>query len=140
MPAATAAAGAIGIDLLMGYLPLPETMKSGPMRYLVKGAAAIGIGMLLENMKLVKPQTAQLFTTGALTVAMYDAGKDMVNRFMPALGARISGLGYYESPEELMGLGYAGAGYTGLEDDMGSLGMYEMEGLGAGDDIESFDL
>jgi hypothetical protein len=139
MPSVTAAAGALGIDLLLGYVPLPDTMKTGPMKYLVKGAAAIGVGMILEKMKLVKPHTAQLFTTGALTVAVYDAGKDAINRFMPTVGARMAGLGYYESPAELQALGYASAGYTGMDDDMGSLGMqYEMDGLGA--DIEEFEL
>lgn len=142
LPSVTAAAGAIGIDLLLGYLPLPDTMKTGPMRWLVKGAAAIGAGMLLEKMKVVKPSTAQMFVTGALTVTMYDAGKSMVNRFAPTIGARMAGLGMYED-ESMMGLGYAGAGYTGLDEgDMSGLGYYpdEMQGLNAGDDIEAFDL
>jgi hypothetical protein len=149
MPAATAAVGAIGIDALLGYIPLPANLKTGPMRYLVKGAAAVGVGMLLEKMRIVRPKTAQLFAMGALTVAFADAGKDAISRFAPGLAARIgaspavAGLGYY-GDQDLMGLGYSGAGYTGVDDEsMGSLGYYpgeEMYGLGADTGIEEFEL
>ena len=143
MPSVTAAGGAIGIDVLMGFLPLPDTLKSGPMRHLVKGAVAIGAGMLAQN--FVKPKTAELFVTGALTVTMYGAGRELLTRFAPGIAAKagLSGLGYYDD-EDLMGLGYSGAGYTGLDtEDMQGLGYYEsedMQGLGAYDDIEEFSL
>lgn len=141
MPAATAAGGAIGIDVLMGVLPLPENLKTGPMRNLVKGAAAIGLGIVAAN--FVKPKTAELFVNGAMTVIMYDAGREMINRFMPDMAARmgLSGMGLYyaegadtDDDDLIMGLGYGGAGYTGVDEEA-------MEGLGFyyDEDDESMD-
>lgn len=119
LPAATAAGGAIGIDVLMGMLPIPENLKSGPMRHLVKGGAAIAAGMLAAN--FVKPKTAELFVNGAMTVVMYDAGREMIARFMPDMAARmgLSGMGLYYDDNEMMGLGYTGAGYIPEEENMG---------------------
>jgi hypothetical protein len=135
LPSATAAGGALGLDIVMGFLPLPAAMKTGPMRHVIKGAGAIGMGMLASM--FVRPETAKAFTSGAMTVVMYDAGKEMVSRFMPAMATRagwgVSGLGYYED-EAIEGLGYYGAGYQPDEEMMG-LGYYEpeatdLEGMG----------
>ena len=81
IPSAIAAGGAIGLDVIMGYLPVPESLKTGPMRHLVKGAGAIGMGMLAGM--FLKPKTAELITTGALTVVMHNAGKEMMQNFAP---------------------------------------------------------
>ncbi len=81
IPSAIAAGGALGLDVAMGYLPIPENLKTGPMRHLVKGAGAIGIGMLAAM--FLKPKTAELITTGALTVTLHDAGKEALGRFAP---------------------------------------------------------
>lgn len=139
MPSVTAASGAIGLDLLMGFAPIPDALKTGPMRHLVKGAGAIGLGWLASM--FVKPDMAQQFTTGALTVTIYSAGKEAINRFMPTIGARLGDVGYYET--EMMGLGYAGAGYSpyGLESEISGLGYYEneMDGL-AQNDYEELNL
>lgn len=81
VPSAIAAGGALGLDVAMGYLPLPENLKTGPMRHLVKGAGAIGLGMLAGM--FLKPKTAELITTGALTVTLHDAGKEAMGRFVP---------------------------------------------------------
>jgi len=81
MPSAVAAGGAIGLDVLMAYLPVPETLKTGPMRHVASGVGAIGMGMLASM--FLKPKTAELITTGAMTVVMHNAGKEMVQRFAP---------------------------------------------------------
>jgi len=81
IPSAIAAGGAIGLDVIMGYLPVPDNLKTGPMRHLVKGAGAIGMGMLAGM--FLKPKTAELVTVGALTVVMHNAGKEMVQTFAP---------------------------------------------------------
>ena len=81
IPSAIAAGGAIGLDVIMGYLPVPDNLKTGPMRHLVKGAGAIGMGMLAGM--FLKPKTAELVTVGALTVVMHNAGKEMVQNFAP---------------------------------------------------------
>lgn len=148
MPAATAAAGAIGLDLIMGYLPLPTAMKTGPMRHVIKGAAAIGMGMLAAN--FVKRSTAEAFTTGAMTVVMYNAGREAATRFMPNLPLSaydeygdndMEGLGYYSAgydpDSEMMGLDLEGdeslMAYPNAmddfddDDDMGGMGYVEDE-------------
>lgn len=135
MPAATAAGGALALDVIMGLLPVPSTLKTGPLRHVVKGAGAIGMGMAAGM--FVKPETARLFATGALTVAMHDAAREMVGRFMP--GVPLAGNEYDEFGFDEM-LGYqAGGSDSEFADDL--LGIYD-DNLGAyvgeydGDDID----
>lgn len=85
IPAAIGASGALVLDIGMGYLqnfmPVGNTMLLGPTRYLVKGAAAIGIGMVLEM--VVRRNTANEMTKGALTVILHDAMKETTQQFAP---------------------------------------------------------
>lgn len=133
MPSATAAVGAIGLDIIMGYLPLPDALKTGPMRHVVKGAGAIGLGMLAAN--VVGRKTAEQFTAGAMTVVMYNAGRELASRFMPNLP-----LGAYIDDDSMEGLGYYGAGAALDYDEPGSLMAYDsyydddMAGMGYMDD------
>lgn len=123
MPAATAAAGAIGLDVMMGYLPIPDNLKTGPARYLVKGVGAIGLGMIAQAVGL-KASTARAMTTGALTVALYEAGKGAIVTAAPDFAARagLDGLGIYDTNVRpgSMRLGYANSGYPAGQ----NLGMY----------------
>ena len=100
LPSATAAAGAIGLDVIWGMAPIPDQFKTGPFRHVAKAAGAIGLGMLAEM--VVKKATADLVTTGALTVVIHNAMKDGLARFAPnlALGEYLSGydqMSYYGS-------------------------------------------
>ncbi len=147
MPAATAAGGALGLDLLMGFVPLPQTLKTGPAKYVVKSVGAIGMGMLAGM--VVKPQTAKMFTTGALTVTMYDAARSLIAAQSPAIAARagwtMNGMEYMD--EQIDGIGYYGAGYS-PNDEMGyyqendpTMGYYEENddnsmGLSLEDELE----
>lgn len=120
MPSAVGAAGALGIDVIMGFLPLPPALKTGPMRTVVKIAGAIGIGMLAAT--FVKKNTAEQIAAGAITVALYDTLKGMLQVAMPTLQ-----LGENDIFTEYPSLAYAGAGQT--VDDMGAyvdddMGMY----------------
>jgi len=67
-----------------------------------------------------------LFTSGALTVVIYEAGKEMLGRFMPGLP-----MGAYIEEDMLDGVGYYGAGYNPADEEaeVGSLGYYESEGM-----------
>src|SRR4030042_6898277 len=56
MPSAIGAAGALGLDILMGFLPLPDNLKMGPMRNVVRVVGAVGLGMLAGM--VVKKDTA----------------------------------------------------------------------------------
>lgn len=90
MPAAQGAAGAIGLDLLMGFVPLPPALGTGMVRHLVKGVGAVGVGMLAGM--VARPRTAQAMMQGSLTVVMHDAAKEMIATTMPNIP-----LGYIQS-------------------------------------------
>lgn len=107
MPAVTSAAGALSLDIIWARLPLPDQIKSGPMRFVAKAAGAIGLGMLAGMM--VKKSTADQLATGALTVTIHQAMTDAMGRFAPNIP-----LGEYLS--EYDSLGYYG---TGIDPGMG---------------------
>jgi len=120
IPAATAAGGALALDLIWGYAPIPENLKMGPLKHLVKGAGAIGLGMLAGM--VTNKSTAQALSTGALTVVMHSAMRDTVTRFAPAiqLGEYLDDDGMGEYLAEYLeddGMGYAGAGYVTGDDE-----------------------
>jgi len=131
MPSAIGAAGALALDVVMNKLPIDEATKAGPMRPLIKGVGAVGIGML-ANMVTTR-RNAEQITAGALTVAMYDAAKTFLSTQFPALG--LSGADYplvdvddaypqieYLSPNQLV---------NGYDDPLGE---YLDEGVGGYDD------
>lgn len=122
MPSAIAAGGALALDIVMGFLPLPDVVQSGPIKHVARGAGAIGLGMIVGM--LANARTAKLVTTGALTVTMHGAGRELVSRFMPNLD-----LGAYEDDDIMDGLGYSGPGYSPLEayenEDIDALSAYE---------------
>lgn len=128
MPSATAAGGAIAVDLALGYLPLPAMMKTGPVRHLVKGVAAISMGLLAAN--FVKPRTAELFATGAMTVALYDAAKEGISNFAPNIR-----MGEYDDLDVDLEMGYASpAPVVGVDDDSELSYYEEQQEIGAYDD------
>jgi hypothetical protein len=125
MPAATAATGGLMLDVLWGYAPIPGALKTGPMRHVAKAAGAIGLGMLAGM--VVSKATADRFATGALTIVMHDAMRDIASRAVPALK-----LGEYDDDD----LGYWGSGYNPSSD----MGLYMDPGMGeymnGADDID----
>jgi hypothetical protein len=131
MPSAIGAAGALGLDILMGFLPLPPAMKVGPMRTVIKIVGAVGVGMLAGT--FVKRSTAEQIAAGAITVALYDTLKGVVQTAMPTLS-----LGEADVFSEYPSLAYANAGQ--VVGDMGeyndNIGMYVGEGSDMGEYVE----
>lgn len=134
MDAGTGAVGAVGLDVVQGYLPIPANLKVGIVGTGVKVLLAIGMGMVAQQFKLVRGPTAAKMANGALTVVLHDELKKLVVQFAPGvqmgeyLGA--DELGYYGSgyPAGVMDEGYGGMGVFLPElsdDDMGM----EQEGL-----------
>lgn len=121
MPSTVGAAGALGIDLVLGFLPLPLAMKTGPMKTVIKIAGAAAIGAVAAN--FVKRDTAQQIAAGAITVALYDLIKGYTLPMLPpAVQQSIVSMGENDVlMEEYPSLEYAGAGYTagGDADPMG---------------------
>lgn len=80
-PAAIGGAGALGVDVALAYLPLPDQLKSGWLNTLTRVGAAfavgIGVGMLTDKRK------GQIATLGGLTVIAYDVIKGAVRDNFP---------------------------------------------------------
>ena len=117
MPSAIGAAGALGLDVLIGFLPLPPNLKTGPMRSVVRIAGAVALGIVAGM--VVKKETAANIAAGAVTVTLYDVLKGAVQTAMPTLQ-----LGENDIFTEYPSLAYAGAGETVGEYVSDDMGMY----------------
>lgn len=90
-PAVYGAGGALALDLAMGYIPLPEMLRTGYARHATRIVGALGVGFLAAKFLGSKGQD---MGRGALTVAMYGLVKDVALKFAPpAIATR---LGDYE--------------------------------------------
>jgi hypothetical protein len=93
-PAAIGAAGALAMNIGYGYLSpsLPATLTTGYLPVLVKGAAAIGVGMLVG--KFMSRQDGMYATVGGLTVVLLGLVTPMLQSAAPTLPG-LSGLAGY---------------------------------------------
>ncbi len=162
MPAFQGASGGLLLDVLWGYIPTPATpggfnLKTGQLRHVIKGAGAIGMGMLASQ--FVRPATATALTTGALTTVMHTAMREMLAQFAPNIplgaymeqvpyGTSMTPMGYYsagqiESPQyNNLGQNNYNYGNNNMSEYMGpddaNMGMYEtgvegdLMGMGVG--------
>lgn len=109
LPSAIGGAGAIGADVLLGVLPLPAALRTGPMRPITRIGGAIGVGLIASL--VASRRTAELVGAGALTVVMYDILRGVMRTAtggrVPGLGVYVDGVGEFDSPEAI---GYWAAG------------------------------
>lgn len=89
MPAVFIGLGALGTEIIQGYLPLPIAWKTGPMRYVVKGAIGVGIGLVLAK-GFKQKRLGYYFAAGAIAIAVHDFAKTLVASSWPG----VKGLGY----------------------------------------------
>ena len=89
MPAAYGAAGAIALDVALGYIPLPAMLQSGYAKSATKIVGALGIGWLARKFLRGKGSAV---AAGALTVAVYGLMKQVIVQFAPS----VKGVGDYE--------------------------------------------
>ena len=91
-PGAIAALGALGLDVIWGYLPIPASISASPMMAgLAKGAGAIGVGMLAG--KMLGGKTGHLVALGGLTVVLHSLLRDQLATMMPNI--MLGDVGYY---------------------------------------------
>lgn len=83
MPSAIGAAGALGLDMLLGFVPLPDMLKTPTMRPIVRIVGAVGIGMLAGM--VTNKRMGEQVGAGALTVVLYDTLKGFVQTSFPTL-------------------------------------------------------
>jgi len=88
IPAATAGAGALALDVLWGFVPVPANIKAGPMRHVAKGLGAIVLGWGVGQ--IGSKRMGDTMAMGALTVVFHTAFREMTAQFAPQIP-----LGYY---------------------------------------------
>ena len=137
IPAATAGAGAVALDVLWGFVPIPDAIKAGPMRHVAKGLGAVVLGNLVGMMATKK--MGDTMALGALTVVFHTAFREMTAQFAPQipLGYYSAGqsagydpaLGMYvNSPRMVTRAGESHAANNQMSPEMG---YYAQEGVGA---------
>lgn len=107
VPSAVGAAGALGVDLVMGYASpyLPSVLTTGMAAPLTRIAGAVALGMVAANV-MKDRRVGEQVMAGAVTVLAYSWVKDLVKSQFPSLplseydgagygmGAYVSGMGY----------------------------------------------
>lgn len=133
LPSLQAGAGAVLLDVVWGYVPVPPALKTGPLRHVVKGAGAIALGWGVGQ--VAGRRMGDTMALGALTVTAYNAIRELVGQFAPGipLGYYSAGanagydpqLGYYvQSPRMTVSRGES------VPAQGGELGYYVQEGVG----------
>lgn len=115
VPSGIGAAGAIGVDVLLGYLSpnLPAALQTGIAVPLVRIASAVGLGMAASMVTKDRRMGEQVMA-GAITVVLYGYAKNMLKQQFPT----VPGLSGYVS-----GFGYAGPALA-YPDMSGGMGAY----------------
>lgn len=94
MGALQGGAGALAVDVIANFLPLPATMKTGQMANVSKAGIAVLIGVL--GKKVLPSGVASRMAEGALAVIAHDTLKGVIGPMVPALGlSGLGGLGYF---------------------------------------------
>lgn len=93
VPAAMAGAGALGLDIVMGYVNkyLPANMQSGTGGTIAKLGGAVVLGMIIE--KAGKKELAKQVMVGSMTVTIHDLLKSYFQTSMPTVP--LAGVGVY---------------------------------------------
>lgn len=134
MGAIPGAVGALGLDVMLGLLPIPPAWKAGTLGYVTKILGAVGLGMVAKT--VVSGHTAAQLTQGALTVMFHGIMRDFVATNVPGvplgvyltprIGAGMNGMGYYGSgwnPANTMGSYLPDLSRNAPSMDMNSMGM-----------------
>lgn len=90
MNAGLGAAGGLGLNLALSYIPLPDALKTGWARHGVRLVGALGLGALARRFLGAKGNAV---AAGALTIVVYDIAKQVIGGVSPEIAAR---LGEYE--------------------------------------------
>lgn len=84
------AAGAVGVDVVAGMLPVPDMLKTGYPKYLFKGLLS-GLAGVAAGYVVSKKSAADI-AAGGLTVNLYGAMTELVKSVVPGVT-----LGYYNA-------------------------------------------
>jgi len=84
LPAIGIGIGAVGAEVIMGYLPVPANFKTGVLRHVTKGAVAIAAGLLISKF-LKQKKIGNAIALGGVVIAAHDALKEVITARMPAI-------------------------------------------------------
>ncbi len=129
LPSIAVGVGAVGAELLMGYLPIPAALKSGPMRYAAKAAVSIAAGYAIA--RFGNKKIGEAFAMGGVAIAAHDMVKALVTSTLP--GAQFGGWADYGYVTQAQAYGtMPGGGALGYYSPGANVGMgeYVPNGLG----------
>lgn len=95
MQAAQGAAGALAVDAVMTYVPLPAMLTTGTMRHVTKAGLAIALGLVGKKFL---GRAAGRMAEGAMTVAAYSAAKEALG----GVGMNLAGVGYVSPAQSFL--------------------------------------
>lgn len=125
MPAGIAALGAVGLDVIWGYiapmLPMGLGDSTSMTGVLAKGAGAIGVGMIAG--KMMGAKNGHLVALGGLTVVLHGLLKDKLSATFPTIAmGDVGDMGFYNpAPVGQGSLGY----YPPAPVGMAGIGVYD---------------
>lgn len=137
LPAVGIGLGAVGSEIVMGYLPIPPSFKTGWMRHVTKGAVGVGAGLILAKVFKQK-RLGNYFALGAVVIAVHDAAKELIAARAPGVHmgqytrvprssfAGMGGMGFISPAQVAHGMGE----YTGSP-------MRSFAGAGGGGETEA---
>lgn len=99
IPAGIGAAGAVALDVVLHYIPLPAQFQSPLWKNVARVIGALGVGYLSSF--VLGKERARVVTIGALTVASYTVLRDVVSQQFPTLG--LSGADSYDMSDLRLG-------------------------------------
>jgi len=135
VPAAIGGAGALGLDIAFGLLPLPANVKTGPLAPAAKIGGAILLGMVAR--RVTNKKTGDMVAAGAITVAVYSAVRGLFQKFVPNVP-----LGEYPSLEYIQAGQFEAdpliSGYTPDYETRSTGGMSDWHGDGMGEYVGEY--
>lgn len=117
IPAVGIGIGAVGSELVMGYLPLPANFKTGVLRHVTKGGVSVVAGLTIAKFLRMK-RVGEAFALGGIAIATHDAIKEWIVSTMP--NAKFGEYGMYLAP----GAAGRGLGYVNPAQLTNGMGMY----------------
>lgn len=97
LPAVFIGLGGLGAEVVGAYLPIPAAWKTGPMRYVVKGAVGVGVGLAIAKL-LNQKRLGYYFAAGAVAIATHDFVKSwLAQQALGVKGLDGSRMGYINS-------------------------------------------
>lgn len=133
LPSFAGAAGALGLDVALAVLPVPASMKAGPLGVVTRVAGAIGIGYL--GKKFMGAKFGENMMAGALTVTIYDQLKQAMTTYVPSIPLSADSLGWTSPGVQIGQVGsYLNGLGTYVSDDSGAMvdpGSYDSSDMAA---------